>query len=483
MIEGVSIPSRLTDDIDGELVMNIEPSIAVTTIDSLDYLNQYPHYCVEQTTSRLLPNIVTYRALQELGILDSLLEQNLLENIDKAHAKLRDEQQKIGGGWGWFQNMADGTAFGTPRYISPEQAISSQQAVPASDQYSLAVIIYEMLTNKTPFDDDSAMSLALSHITNPPPNPQEARSELNDTTAEAILKSLEKTPEDRYKTVTEFIEALATAFGVSSLATAQLPVDSALFQAPDSATSIAINDDTAKLDQAQAEPAPKKRSRKASAKKEVKPKQEKNNKKAPPRATNIPKKERVPMQKQEEKNRQPLYLVGGLILIVLLILGGAAIFAGGGNGDDDNNNVSSGGVSLQDDIILEYTNDFLVIYNQSDETHNLVGLEFVAPDNTNRFLAQDFGVTQTLPNFTSDFCAHIYLNNNKQDPPSYCKLDEDDNLENGKTLGYNSQTQSNTKYWVWLQGGIYEEFNVVLNGDILKTCPSKPGKCSFSLPN
>ena len=106
VIEGVSIPSRLADKIDGELVVNIEPSIAVTTIDSLDYLNQYPHYCVEQTTSRLLPNIVTHRVLQELDISDPVLAQNLLENIDKAHTKLKDEQRE-GGGWGWFYNITD----------------------------------------------------------------------------------------------------------------------------------------------------------------------------------------------------------------------------------------------------------------------------------------------------------------------------------------------------------------------------------------
>ena len=389
-------------------------------------------------------------------------------------------------------NSTMGTAFGTPRYISPEQAISSQQAVPASDQYSLAVIIYEMLTNKTPFDDDSAMSLALSHITNPPPNPQDARPDLNDDTVTVILKSLEKTPEDRYKTVTEFIEALATAVGVANSSAVQVPAATASFQAPASvAAAVASHDrsDTPKDKgdaNAKSAPEPQKRGRKPTADKaEVKPKEEKNNKKTPPPATNIPKKERVPMEKQADKNRQPIYLVGGLVLLIVLLLAGAAIFAGGDGDDngDGHKNGANDGVSRQDDIILEYTNDYLVIYNQSDQTQNLVGLEFVAPDGSNRFNAQDFGVTQTLPNFVPKFCAHVYLNNNKLGPPSYCELDEDGELVNGKELGYNNQTGSPTKYWVWLQGGEYEEFNVVMNGDIIKTCPSKPGKCSFSLPN
>lgn len=369
-------------------------------------------------------------------------------------------------------NSTMGTAFGTPRYISPEQAISSQQAVPASDQYSLAVIIYEMLTNKTPFDDDSAMSLALSHITNPPPNPQDSRAELNDETAQVILKSLEKTPEDRYKTVTEFVEALAGALSVAGTAvsTTQLPTT------PPAAT--------AAQPASQSSPA-KKRSKKSSAKKDTAKaeKNEKNNKKSAKPATNIPKKERTPMPEQENKNRQPLYIGGGLILLILLIMLGAYIASSRSNDKGGGNNSANGdNSSSNDDILLEYTNDYLVIYNQSNETQNLVGLEFVAPDGANRFNAQDFGVTQTLPNFTSKFCAHIYLNNNKLGPPSYCTLDDDGDLEEGKELGYNSQTSSSTKYWVWLKGGIYEEFNVVFNGTTLKTCPSQPGTCSFSLP-
>ncbi len=105
-----------------------------------------------------------------------------------------------------------GTAFGTPRYIAPEQAIASHQAGPQSDIYSLGVVLYEMATGQAPFDSDSPMSLALSHITNPPPPPQSVRPDLSHPVQLVILKALEKRPENRWKTATAMADALRKAY-------------------------------------------------------------------------------------------------------------------------------------------------------------------------------------------------------------------------------------------------------------------------------
>lgn len=108
--------------------------------------------------------------------------------------------------------MTAGSAFGTPRYISPEQAISSAQASRQSDIYSLGVVVYEMVAGKPPFDDEETpIAVALSHVTKPPPNPKGLRPEISDEVVAVLMKVLAKKPEDRYQTATYFIAALEKA--------------------------------------------------------------------------------------------------------------------------------------------------------------------------------------------------------------------------------------------------------------------------------
>jgi serine/threonine-protein kinase len=108
-----------------------------------------------------------------------------------------------------------GEAFGTPFYISPEQAVSSAGAVPQSDQYSLGVILYELLTGKLPFDAGTAMDTAILHITQPPPSPRKVRPELGKEVEAVLLKALEKKPEDRYPNCAELANALEQALRIS----------------------------------------------------------------------------------------------------------------------------------------------------------------------------------------------------------------------------------------------------------------------------
>ncbi len=101
--EAISLPPRLDVD-QGDLTIKVDPSLAATTIDALDYLKNYPHQCIEQTVSRFLPNVMTYRALADLGLDDPELKASLTAVLDEALAKLAFEQNPDGG-WGWFSQM------------------------------------------------------------------------------------------------------------------------------------------------------------------------------------------------------------------------------------------------------------------------------------------------------------------------------------------------------------------------------------------
>ncbi len=106
-----------------------------------------------------------------------------------------------------------GTAFGTPRYISPEQALASEKSVPQSDIYSLAVVLYEILTGDMLFRADTPMQIALSHISEPPPPPRSVNPNIPESVERELLKALSKDPIRRHRTATEFINAVRSAYG------------------------------------------------------------------------------------------------------------------------------------------------------------------------------------------------------------------------------------------------------------------------------
>ncbi len=104
-----------------------------------------------------------------------------------------------------------GNTFGSAHYIAPEQAVSSAQAVPQSDLYSLGIVLYEMLTGRVPFDDASAMSVALKHLSDPPPPPSLHNPTVSPRVEQVLDKLLSKEPGDRYQTGEDLVGALERA--------------------------------------------------------------------------------------------------------------------------------------------------------------------------------------------------------------------------------------------------------------------------------
>jgi hypothetical protein len=100
LTELIALPKRY-DVTQGELNVEINPSLAAGMISGLDYLEHYPYECTEQTLSRFLPNVLTYRALKNLGVNDPALEQRLTALVGQGTQKLY-ARQHADGGWGWW---------------------------------------------------------------------------------------------------------------------------------------------------------------------------------------------------------------------------------------------------------------------------------------------------------------------------------------------------------------------------------------------
>ncbi|MCU1237645.1 MAG: serine/threonine protein kinase, partial [Candidatus Solibacter sp.] len=102
-----------------------------------------------------------------------------------------------------------GAVVGNPKYISPEQVKGARELDRRSDLYSLAVVLYEMLTGKPPFESRSQFELMLAHVNQTPATPSEANPAVPTFLDAVVLRGLAKEPVDRYPTAEDFSAALA----------------------------------------------------------------------------------------------------------------------------------------------------------------------------------------------------------------------------------------------------------------------------------
>lgn len=105
---------------------------------------------------------------------------------------------------------ASGDVLGTTDYISPEQIQGITDLDSRTDQYSFAVMTYQILTGHKPFERNNTWAMIRSHLEEQPPDPR-IYVKMSDYAAEAILKALSKKPEDRFASVGEFVSALKPA--------------------------------------------------------------------------------------------------------------------------------------------------------------------------------------------------------------------------------------------------------------------------------
>lgn len=105
---------------------------------------------------------------------------------------------------------------GTPRYMAPEQWENYYQPLPATDQYALAVMIYELLTGQPPFTGNSKEELWHQHNHTQPALPSTLNPRVPRSLDSVILKALAKRPQDRFASVADFANAFRRVLLASS---------------------------------------------------------------------------------------------------------------------------------------------------------------------------------------------------------------------------------------------------------------------------
>jgi eukaryotic-like serine/threonine-protein kinase len=103
-----------------------------------------------------------------------------------------------------------GSILGTAQYLAPEQA-RGEPVDERSDLYSVGVVLYEMLTGQVPFKGDSAVTVALKHVNELPPEPAELVPGMPHSLNQIVLKALAKAPDRRYASAAEFARDLRSA--------------------------------------------------------------------------------------------------------------------------------------------------------------------------------------------------------------------------------------------------------------------------------
>lgn len=118
--------------------------------------------------------------------------------IAKVQEKDGEEQRKL---------TQAGVVYGTPEYLSPEQA-KGKNIDHRSDLYAMGIILYEMVTGQVPFNGNTPLAILTGHVYQKPAEPSSIRGDLSPGMQQIIMKALEKDANNRYQNAMEFLEDL-----------------------------------------------------------------------------------------------------------------------------------------------------------------------------------------------------------------------------------------------------------------------------------
>ncbi len=194
---------------------------------------------MEREETLAFPKIVNY--LEQMGAaLDFAHARGVIHrDIKPANILLTPEGRLLLTDFGLVKILSDGQGaqvrltgagapVGTPDYMSPEQVMGTEVDGRA-DQYSLGIILYQMITGTTPFQGETPMQIAAQQLHAQPTPPRVFRPELPEAAEQVLLKSMAKRPGDRYTNALE----LATAFrmALQGSGVQQQPMQSGAFAA------------------------------------------------------------------------------------------------------------------------------------------------------------------------------------------------------------------------------------------------------------
>jgi len=108
-------------------------------------------------------------------------------------------------------NLTGANVIGSPNYMSPEQCMGAELD-PRSDIYSLGVVLYEMLTGRTPFSESASVAVLVQHINATPKRVSELRGEVPASIESVVMKALAKERDQRFDSAAEMGHLLRAAF-------------------------------------------------------------------------------------------------------------------------------------------------------------------------------------------------------------------------------------------------------------------------------
>jgi serine/threonine protein kinase len=206
------------------------------TAASLSHPHIIPVYAVRET-DRLLYFVMKFIAgrpldgvLKELGPLPIPMIQMILQQVGSAfgyahrrgiiHRDIKPANIMIDEeGWAVVTDFGiakvsqaegltmTGMTVGTPTYMSPEQCMA-QDVTGASDQYSLGVVAYEMITGRPPFSGGSMMAIMYGHFNDPPPDISVLRPDCPPELRNTVMRMLEKEPGKRWPSMEDAVDSM-----------------------------------------------------------------------------------------------------------------------------------------------------------------------------------------------------------------------------------------------------------------------------------